>query len=149
MSPGYISSETRRLVAARADGLCEYCLVHDVHCLKPHEVDHIQSLKHGGSSGLSNLAFACHECNRCKGTDVGTILPRSGRFSRLYHPRTDAWLEHFRLEGIFIIGVTDIGIATARVLYFSERERVRHRERLWTFRVYPPPEALRRMGLSE
>lgn len=150
MSRGYISAETRRLVAARAERLCEYCLVHEVHCTRPHEVDHIQSLKHGGTSSLSNLAFACHECNRCKGTDVGTILPRSGAFRRLYNPRTDVWSEHFRLDGgVFIIGITEVGIATARVLALNALNRAYDRQNLLTFRVYPPPAALKRMGLSE
>ena len=149
MSRGYISSETRRLVAARADGLCEYCLVHEVHCLRPHEVDHIQSLKHGGMSSLGNFAFACHECNRCKGTDLGTILPRSGAFTRLYNPRTDVWPEHFRLDvDILIIGTTEIGIATARVLAFNAPYRVYGRQNLLTFGMYPAPEASRRIGES-
>lgn len=150
MSRGYISSETRRLVAARAEGLCEYCLVHEYHSDKPHEVDHIRSLKHGGTSDLGNLAFACYECNRCKGTDIGTILPRSGVFSRLYNPRTDAWSEHFRLDGgVFIIGITEVGIATARVLELNALDRAYVRQDLLTFRVYPTSAALTRMGLSE
>lgn len=136
----------RRQVAARADGLCEYCLVHDDHTSLGCEVDHIVSLKHGGTTRLENLAYSCTECNRSKGTDVGSFLPRSGSFSRLFNPRVDPWAEHFWLKGgIFIIGLTEIGIATARVLTLNHWERVTERERLRDFGLYPVPAARRRM----
>ena len=61
------------------------------------EVDHIISLKHGGSSEPNNLAYACALCNRAKGSDVGSIST-SGEFTRFFNPRTDQWAEHFRLD---------------------------------------------------
>lgn len=150
MSAGYISAETRRLVTARAGGLCEYCLVHEDHNDERYEVDHIRSLKHRGTSDPSNLAFACWDCNRFKGTDIGSIVPGSAAFTRLYNPRIDAWSEHFRLDlGIFIIGITEIGTATARVLDLNARVRVWDRQNLSTLGLYPVPAALRRMGLAE
>ena len=41
----YISPELRRLVAARAEGLCEYCLIHEDDTFFGCEVDHILSEK--------------------------------------------------------------------------------------------------------
>jgi len=38
-----------------------------------HQVDHIVSRKHGGLSTQENLAYACVECNRHKGSDVASI----------------------------------------------------------------------------
>ncbi|HEX9939134.1 MAG TPA: HNH endonuclease signature motif containing protein [Longimicrobium sp.] len=100
-------------------------LVHEHHNHKPYEVDHILSLKHGGRSDLRNFAFACFDCNRFKGTDVGSIVPGSAAFTRLYNPRMDVWPEHFRLDlGVFIIGITGIGAATARVLDLNARGRI-------------------------
>lgn len=137
-------------MTARAGGLCEYCLVHEHHNHKPYEVDHILSLKHGGRSDLRNFAFACFDCNRFKGTDVGSIVPGSAAFTRLYNPRIDVWSEHFRLDlGVFIIGITGIGAATARVLDLNARGRVWERQNLSTLGLYPVPAALRRMGLAE
>src|SRR4051794_20447345 len=48
MSETYISTGLRRRVAARADGLCEYCLIHGDDTFYGCQVDHIISEKHGG-----------------------------------------------------------------------------------------------------
>ncbi|MGA2575636.1 MAG: HNH endonuclease [Bryobacteraceae bacterium] len=61
------------MVIERAHRRCEYCLVHEDSAGFPHEVDHIISRKHGGSSGIGNLAYACVLCNRYKGTDIASI----------------------------------------------------------------------------
>ncbi|HYH82916.1 MAG TPA: HNH endonuclease signature motif containing protein [Longimicrobium sp.] len=146
VSRGYVNTDVRRRVAARADGLCEYCLVHDDHTYNGCEVDHIRSIKHGGSDEFRNLAFACFKCNRSNGTDIGSILPRQDTFTRLYDPRIDPWARHFRLDhGIFIIGITEIGTATARVLKLNAWNRVAEREVLRDFGLYPLPAARKRM----
>ncbi len=85
----YISAELRRLVAERADHLCEYCLVHEQDRGFGCQVDHIISEKHGGLTEESNLAYACAPCNRAKGSDVGSIEEETGSFIRLYNPRLD------------------------------------------------------------
>jgi len=77
-----ISESLRHLVAARADRLCEYCLIHEDDTFFGCEVDHIVSLKHGGTTDEGNLAFACLPCNRHKGTDIGSIVADSGEFIR-------------------------------------------------------------------
>jgi 5-methylcytosine-specific restriction endonuclease McrA len=59
----YISEAFRRLVVARAEGLCEYCLIHEEDTYFGCEVDHIISRKHGGPTEPDNLAFACSFCN--------------------------------------------------------------------------------------
>jgi 5-methylcytosine-specific restriction endonuclease McrA len=55
----WISAELRETVAARANFFCEYCLVAEQDTFYGCEVDHIISLKHGGSSEADNLAYAC------------------------------------------------------------------------------------------
>jgi 5-methylcytosine-specific restriction endonuclease McrA len=69
----WISAELRQAVASRADFLCEYCLIAEADTFYGSEVDHIISLKHGGSSEADNLAYACALCNRAKGSDIGSI----------------------------------------------------------------------------
>jgi 5-methylcytosine-specific restriction endonuclease McrA len=90
----YISLEIRQQVATRAGFLCEYCLIAEEDTFFGCEVDHIIGLKHGGSSALDNLAYACAFCNRHKGSDIGSIS-EPGEFSRFFNPRTDRWAEHF------------------------------------------------------
>jgi hypothetical protein len=153
LSTTYISAELRRTVVARADGLCEYCLIHEDDTFFGCEVDHIISEKHGGPTAADNLAYACLFCNRNKGSDVGSIvLPlKSGVFSRFYNPRTDAWSEHFALDdsdGVTIKPLTDVGDVTARIFAFNTSERLLERQTLRAVGRYPTAEARRRIESS-
>ena len=47
----YVSEELRQFVAARAQYLCEYCLIHEEDTYVGCQIDHIVSLKHGGDRG--------------------------------------------------------------------------------------------------
>ena len=62
----WISEALRQAVASRANFVCEYCLIAEADTFYGCEVDHIISLKHGGSTDLDNLAYACAMCNRAK-----------------------------------------------------------------------------------
>ena len=130
----WISNELRQTIADRAKQLCEYCLIAEAFygC----EVDHIISLKHGGSSDADNLAYACAVCNREKGSDVGSISA-SREFTRFFNPRTDHWSEHFRLEGSVIQPLTTIGEVTARIFGFNDSARLHEREEMIRFGKYP------------
>ena len=138
----WISAELREAIANRASQLCEYCLVAEIDTLYGCEVDHIISLKHGGSSEPDNLAYACALCNRAKGSDVGSIAA-SGEFTRFFNPRTDRWAEHFRLEGSSIQPLTMIGEVTARILGFNDGARLHEREEMIGFDKYPSEAAAR------
>lgn len=118
-----IDERSRLLVAERAGRRCEYCLVHEESAGFPHQIDHIVSRKHGGSSGIGNLAYACILCNRYKGTDVAS-LDHVGQPVRLFDPRRDSWDEHFRLDGAVIEPLTPIGEVTTRMLRLNRAERV-------------------------
>ena len=39
----YVSAELRRLVAARANGVCEYCLIHETDTWLGCQIDHVIS----------------------------------------------------------------------------------------------------------
>lgn len=139
-----ISQSLRRLVAARADRICEYCLIHEDDTFFGCEVDHIISLKHGGRTEEANLAFACLPCNRHKGTDIGSIAADSGEFIRLFNPRQDGWSDHFRLEGPLIKPITDIGKVTVSILQLHGVERILERETLIAIGRYPSEAAIAR-----
>jgi hypothetical protein len=51
--------------------------------------------KHGSSTGESNLAWACFSCNLHKGPNIAGIDPATGKLTWLFHPRQDAWEQHF------------------------------------------------------
>jgi hypothetical protein len=54
----WISAELRQTIADRAKQLCEYYLIAEADTFYGCEVDHIISVKHGGSSEADNLAYA-------------------------------------------------------------------------------------------
>lgn len=147
MSNSYVSAELRRLVFARAERLCEYCLIHEDDTFFGCEVDHIVSEKHDGPTTAANLALACLFCNRNKGSDIASVVPGSNRLIRFFNPRTDQWNEHFRLgvDGISIVPLTEIGEATARIFGINAGERLLERDTLRDVGRYPTAEGWRRI----
>ena len=137
MARSYIGAELRQLVIARAGDRCEYCLIRAEDTYFGCEVDHIISVKHGGITDESNLAYACVSCNRHKGSDLGSIEWQTGTLIRFYNPRSDSWHEHFALEGAFIIALTEVGKVTSRILEFNNEERTLEREELISQGRYP------------
>lgn len=146
MERPYIDRQLRRLVATRADYLCEYCLIHEQDTALGCAVDHIISLKHGGQTDADNLAYACVYCNRFKGSDIGSIIWQTREFTRFYHPRWDNWAEHFQLEAYLIQPITNIGEVTARILGFNDSARWLERQLLISQNKYPSPAALKRIN---
>lgn len=145
MSTSYISVELRRLVIARAESLCEYCLIAEADAFLGCEVDHVISEKHGGPTEADNLAFACVFCNQAKGSDIGSLHWETGEFVRFFNPRRDHWANHFLLRGNMIDSRTPIGATTTRILRFNATERAEERQLLREIGRYPSPAALRRM----
>ena len=132
----------RQRIAHRAHHLCEYCLIHEEDTFWSCEVDHIISLKHDGKTHAANLAYACAFCNRYKGSDIGSRIPKTDRFCRFFNPRTDRWCDHFQLERIVIQPLTDIGEATSRILQFNSPDRLIERQALADEGRYPTNTAL-------
>lgn len=126
----YIPDSLRRLVYARAAGRCEYCRIDERYTGKTHEVDHIYAEKHGGETHEGNLCLSCFTCNRYKGSDLCSLDPLTGEISRLFHPRTDIWDEHFDLIEGKIQGKTPQGRVLAKVLQFNELDRLTERRAL-------------------
>ncbi|MAT70349.1 MAG: HNH endonuclease [Planctomycetaceae bacterium] len=116
--------QLRLAVIRRAAGRCEYCRIHQDDDAFAFHVDHVVSQKHGGATAEDNLALACQNCNLHKGTDLTGVDPETGRYTRLFHPRTDLWDEHFRYAGARIEGLTDVGRTTVRVLSMNDSDRV-------------------------
>ena len=122
-----MNAATRRAVRRRAENRCEYCLLPQSAVDVRFHVEHIVARQHRVDDSLANLALACDRCNFLKGPNMATIDPNDGAMARLYHPRQDAWNDHFRLENAAIIGVTPIGRATARLLEMNAPRRLQLR----------------------
>jgi len=135
MSP--ISRTTRRRVRSRANARCEYCRVPEHVAFYPHHVDHVIAQKHNGSSEMDNLAWACFQCNVSKGSDIAGYDPESGDLTPLFNPRTQAWDDHFTLDGPLIQARTPEGRVTLQLLQFNHPERVQTRESLLSLNLWP------------
>ncbi|MBE9055853.1 HNH endonuclease [Sphaerospermopsis sp. LEGE 08334] len=146
MSRTYINLETRRLVVERAGNICEYCLISAIDRSSGCQVDHIISVKHGGTSTEDNLCYACVFCNLQKGTDLGSINWRNGELVRFFNPRRDFWGDHFRLDEAVIQPLTDIGEVTARILDFNNDDRIQERIFLIEVGKYPSLAAKAKMS---
>jgi hypothetical protein len=91
MARPYISLELRKLVAERADFLCEYCLISASDRVSGCQVDHIISFKHGGATSADNLCYACIFCNLQKGTDLLNTTQSSYSFNHFNHSLDLLW----------------------------------------------------------
>lgn len=146
MERPYLNQEVRRSVAKRADYLCEYCLISEQDTILGCAIDHIISIKHGGSSNIDNLAYCCVYCNRFKGSDIGSIILDKKEFFRFYHSRWDNWGEHFKLNDSTIEPLTNIGQVTVRILGFNDQPRLLERQLLIDQKKYPSFAAIRRIN---
>lgn len=133
-----IPEAIRALVAERANYRCEYCRRLESDSFIKYQIDHIISLKHGGSSDLDNLAFSCPICNSNKGTDLGTILEDEETLVKLFHPRKQDRVDHFKVstDGE-LIPKTDIGQATIKLLDLNNIDRMLERIDLIKAGLYP------------
>jgi len=132
-----ISPALRKEVRERAQRCCEYCLLPEAQAFFPHEPDHIIATKHRGESTIDNLALACFDCNRFKGSDIASIDPDSRELTQLFNPRIEEWTEHFSIAGGLISPRTAIGRVTAVVLKLNLQSRVEVRELLASVGHYP------------
>jgi hypothetical protein len=127
-----MDAATRDAVRRRAGHRCEYCLLRQEHSALAHHIEHIIAKQHGGRDDLDNLALACRRCNLQKGPNLVGIDPVSGSAVRLFHPRFDRWIEHFRFQGTNIEGLTPTGRASVSVLAMNDERRLDLRWELFT-----------------
>jgi hypothetical protein len=125
-----MDAETKSRVRIRAADRCEYCCIHQNHYAITFHVEHIIARQHHGSDDDSNLALACHFCNRYKGPNVSGLDPETRELTRLFNPRTDTWNHHFRVQAGRMFGLTAVGRTTVDVFNMNQPDRVRTRVEL-------------------
>lgn len=79
-----------------------------------------------GPQHLDNFAWSCAFCNQAKLQTVSTRVGR--RVTQLFDPRYHQWADHFAFveQYIYLIGISDIGIATIDVLDINDRRKMNH-----------------------
>jgi len=122
-----IDSSVKEFIKQRAHFQCEYCLLPEARSSAAHHIEHIIARQHGGGDDVENLALACFRCNRKKGPNLSAIDLLSAETVKLYHPRLDAWEDHFQFLGMEMIGLTPKGRATVRLLGMNDEARLQLR----------------------
>ncbi len=120
-----VPAADRRRVREDASGRCEYCRMAEAR--EPfftYHVEHIVARQHRGGDERGNLAFACNHCNLLKGPNLTSIDPDTGSVTPLFHPRTQQWMEHFRMEDGRILGLTATGRTTVFLLQMNAAHRI-------------------------
>ena len=124
-----MDDSTRQLVRRRAGDRCEYCRIpQEADVFFAFHIEHIVAQQHQGSDDPTNLALACSRCNAYKGPNLSGIDAETGNVVRLFHPRQDAWRDHFVVRAGIINGITPTGRATVRLLNINAPHRVELRE---------------------
>jgi hypothetical protein len=131
-------AELERQVAGRADDRCEYCRMHQSLQGAQFHLEHVVPRVRGGITELNNLAWACPGCNLRKSDRVDVTDPETGLNVPIFHPRLNAWHEHFAWDEYQIIGLTATGRATIAALDFNQPRRIQIRQAEQTFGIFPP-----------
>ena len=111
-----IPASLRRSVIQRADDRCEYCSISQVGQVATFHIDHIIPVVAGGETTSDNLALACVSYSLRKGARQELKDLQTGATVTIFNSRQQTWKEHFRWDGVTIVGLTATGRATAEAL---------------------------------
>ena len=140
MSKTYIPKALRQRVTEQARRRCGYCLSQELITGQLLEVDHILPEARGGPTREEILWLICSKCNQHKGDAIAAPDPLTGERVPLFHPRKQAWSDHFAWspKGDRIIGLTPVGRATVSLVKLNRVELVNARQ-LWVMAGWHPP----------
>jgi hypothetical protein len=119
----------RRLVVARAGGVCEYCRLSQDPTGVTFHIEHVLPTSSGGQTVLGNLALSCPGCNLSKSVRR-TGIDASGVEREIFNPRAyEPWLLgwhlHFTLDRATgrIVARSPTGEATIQALNMNAANR--------------------------
>ena len=123
----------RRLVEKRASGRCEYCRAPQNISAYTFHVEHIVPRSKGGTDEAENTALSCWSCNSAKGSRLWSTDPQTNLPEPLFHPRRQAWNEHFTLSDdlLHVLGRTPVGRATVAALQMNDPRFQPKARELW------------------
>jgi hypothetical protein len=122
----------RKLVIERAGNRCEYCGLSQSGQEATFHLDHVIPVKAGGETTANNLALACVSCSLRKAARQTVLDPETNITVRIFNPRQQQWLDHFRWDSVYVVGITATGRGTLESLLATRSEE----ELLGR---YPPP----------
>ena len=131
----------KKLVAERALGCCEYCMSQVFFSTSGFTIDHINP---DGGNDIENLALACHLCNGSKFTKTVAVDPETGELVAIFHPRNNAWKDHFCWNDDFtkVIGTTPTGRATVVRLHINRSYLLNQRALYSLVGIHPPAHSI-------
>ena len=117
----HIPADVQRRVREAARHRCGYCLSPQRLVMARLEIEHTIPLGKGGTNDEANLWLSCPLCNGHKADRTQATDPITNTVVPLFHPRTQAWSEHFQWseDGLRILGLTPIGRATVVALHLD------------------------------
>ncbi len=135
-----VSAKLRKLVATRADFICEYCQSQENFSSESFATEHIHPRKASGKTVAENLAYACLGCNSHKAAKTKAFDPVSETTINLFNPRIQNWKGHFTWNKDFTetIGLTPIGRATIEALKLNRKGVKNLRWALFSVGKHPP-----------
>ena len=133
-----MADDSRAIVVARAGSRCEYCKMHQSLQGAAFHIEHVIPRVRGGSNAFENLALACPSCNLHKADRVSSALDHDSAAIKLFHPRMDVWIDHFAWDDYQIVGKTNTGVLTTRLLDLNHVRRIKIRQAEQMFGLFPP-----------
>lgn len=103
-------------VRRRSRSRCEYCQLWEAGQGVSFHADHVQPVSSGGQTVADNVALVCPSCSLLRGSRQAAIDPATGDSTLVFNPRIDVWREHFRWDGVRLVGVSPAGRATVELL---------------------------------
>jgi hypothetical protein len=113
---GKIPNALRQLVIQRAKNRCEYCCLSQAGQAATFHIDHIIPVVAGGATTSDNLALACVSCSLRKAAKQTVNDPETKKEVSIFNPRQQIWTEHFRWDGVTVVGLTATGRGTVDAL---------------------------------
>ena len=134
-----IPRRLRRLVISRAGNRCEYCGLSQAGQSATFHIDHIIPVTAGGETADDNLALACVACSLRKSARLIAPDPDTRQMVAIFHPGRQRWIDHFRWEGVRIVGLTATGRATLEALAMNRVQMLEIRHEEAAHGRHPPP----------
>ncbi|MCL1467125.1 HNH endonuclease [Argonema galeatum] len=134
-----IPASLRRLVIQRAGDRCEYCCLSQAGQAATFHIDHITPIVAGGATIAENLALACVSCSLRKGARQTVEDAETGEVVPIFNPRQQVWKEHFRWDGVRVVGLTVTGRATIDALNMNRAIVLAIRTEEELLGRHPPP----------
>jgi hypothetical protein len=138
----HVPARMQRDAIRRAASRCEYCGLAQAGQEASFHIDHVIPVIAGGRTILGNLALACVSCSLRKGARQIARDPETGKEVPLFSPRHNRWREHFRWEGVRIVGRTLNGRATVEALKMNRPLALAIRREEAAHGRHPPPQGL-------